>query len=141
MDQLIRILINAVALVAAAKLVPGIHLVVGQPGPHWLKIAVLALIFGVVNGYLKPIVKLVALPINLLTMGLVGLVINGAMLLLTAWAADQFKLGLGFSLGGFPPTLGLDALQAAILGGIVISIVATILGLLLGQKRVLGVRV
>lgn len=141
MDQLIRIVINAAALVAAAKLVPDIHLTIGSPGPHWLKIAVLALIFGVINAYLKPIVKLVALPINLMTLGLVGIVINAAMLLLTAWVAGQAKLGLGFTVGGFPPSFGVSTIVAAILGAIVISVVATVLSLVLGQKRVLGLRV
>ncbi|MGZ6339421.1 MAG: phage holin family protein [Candidatus Limnocylindrales bacterium] len=141
MDLLIRIAINAVALVVAAKVVPNIHLTIGRAGEQWIKIAVLALIFGLVNSYLKPIVKSVALPINYMTLGLVGVVINAAMLLLTAWVADALKLGLGFRIGVFPPNFDVTTIVAAILGAIVISIVATILSMVLGQRKILGFRV
>lgn len=135
-ELLIRIVINAAALLAAVKVVPDIHF---RYGNDWWKVAVVALIFGLINSYLKPIVKLLALPISFLTMGLVGIVINAAMLLIAAWASGQLKLG--FTVGGYPPDLGVAAIGAAILGAIVISIVATVLSLVLGQKKVLGLRV
>ncbi len=138
-DLLIKIAINGAALLAAVKIVPDIHF---RFGNDWWKVAVVALIFGLVNSYLKPIVKLLALPISVLTMGLVGIVINAAMLLVTAWASGQLiDLKLGFSVGGFPPQFGVSAIGAAILGAIVVSVVATILSLVLGQRRVLGIRV
>ncbi len=138
-ELLIKIAINGAALLAAVKVVPDIHF---RFGNDWWKVAVVAFIFGLVNSYLKPIVKLLALPISFLTMGLVGIVINAAMLLVTAWASGQLTdLKLGFSVGGYPPDLGVSAVGAAILGAIVVSVVATVLSLVLGQRRILGIRV
>ena len=49
LDTVVRILINAVALVVAAKIVPDIHLTIGKAGPEWVKIAIIAIVFGLVN--------------------------------------------------------------------------------------------
>jgi putative membrane protein len=85
-------------------------------------LVVLAVIFGVVNGLIKPIVKLLALPLRLMTLGLIGFLINAAMLLLTAAVADVF--GVQFRVGDFPPTLvALDTLVAAVVGAVVLSLV------------------
>jgi putative membrane protein len=91
-DLLIRILVNAAALIVAATVVPGITLKLGPSLQDWLKVAVIALVFGVINTYLRPIVKAVSLPISLVTMGLVGLVIDAAMLLLLAFVAKGLAL-------------------------------------------------
>ena len=88
-DLLIRIVINAAALIVAARVVPGIKLQLGPTLEDWLKVAAIALIFALINTYLRPIVKAVSLPISLLTVGLVGLVINAAMLLLLAFVAKD----------------------------------------------------
>jgi putative membrane protein len=66
------------------------------------------------------------MPINVMTFGLFGLVINGVLLLLLAWVADL--IGLTFTVGGFPPDFGIDAIIAAVVGGIVLSIVSTVIG-------------
>ena len=87
---------------------------------------VLALIAGVVNGLIKPIVRLLALPIRMATLGLIGFVINAAMLLLVAWLASLVHID--FSVGGFPPKLSLDTITWAIVGSIVLSIISTIIG-------------
>ena len=76
LDIVIRVVINAVAFIAAVQLVPGAAFT-GESGSS----LVVAAIFGVVNAYLRPIVKLLSLPLSLLTFGLVGLVINAAMVL------------------------------------------------------------
>ena len=136
-DILVKIAINAVALLAAVELVPGISF---DFGPDWWKLLLVALILGVINTYLRPIVKLLALPINLLTMGLVGLVINTAMVLLLAVASDQLRLG--FTIRGWPVhAFTIEVVWAAFLASIVISMVALVLSVAFGQKRVLGVRV
>ena len=70
-DILVRILINAVALVVAAKIIPDIHLAIGPAGPDWIKIAIVAIVFGLVNAYIKPIVKALSFPLTLATLGLV----------------------------------------------------------------------
>ncbi len=136
-DILVKIAINAVALLAAVELVPGISF---DFGPDWWKLLLVALILGVINTYLRPIVKLLALPINLLTMGLVGLVINTAMVLLLAVASDQLRLG--FTIHGWPvQAFSIEVVWAAFLASIVISVVALVLSVAFGQKRVLGMRV
>jgi putative membrane protein len=136
-DLLVRIVINAAALIVASLLVPNIHLTKTSTTEDWLKIAAIALVFALINTYLKPIVKLLSLPITLLTMGLVGLVINAAMLLVLSVAADA--LDLPFKVAKFPPTLNADAIVAALIGGIIISIVATVLSMALSARKVLGV--
>jgi putative membrane protein len=96
------------------------------PDPQATTILIVALIFGVVNAVIKPILKLLSLPISVMTLGLFGLVINGILLVLVAWLAD---LGhLTFSVGGFPPDFSLDTIIAAIAGGVVLSIVSTVIG-------------
>ncbi len=136
-DVLVKIAINAVALLAAVELVPGLSF---EFGPNWWKLLLVALILGVINTYLRPIVKLLALPINLLTMGLVGLVINTAMVLLLAVASDQLRLG--FTIHGWPVrAFTIEVVWAAFLASIVISVVALVLSVAFGQRRVLGMRV
>jgi putative membrane protein len=85
-------------------------------------LVILALVFGVVNGLVKPIVRLLALPLRVMTLGLIGFLINGAMLLVTAWIADL--LGVAFTVGDFPPELfSVDTLIGAVIGAVVLSIV------------------
>ena len=89
---------------------------------------VISIIFGIVNGLIGPIVKLLALPIRLATLGLVGFLINGGLLLLTAWLSDL--LGFPLQVGDFPPDLlTADTLIAAIVGAVVLSITSSIIRL------------
>ncbi len=92
-DLVIKVAVNAAALLVAANVVPefklgGFH---ADKPEDWLQIAVIALVFALVNSYIKPIVRTLALPIDFITMGLVAFVINGAMLLGTALIVDQAK--------------------------------------------------
>ena len=87
---------------------------------------VLAVIAGVVNGLIKPIIRLLSLPIRLATLGLFSLVINAGMLLVIAWLAG--KVSIHFTIKGFPPDFSADALLWAIIGSIVLSIISTIVG-------------
>jgi putative membrane protein len=136
-DLVVRVVINAAALIVASLIVPGIHLRIGSRAEDWLKIAVIALIFAIINTFLKPIVRALSLPITLLTLGLVGLVINAAMLLVLSWAADG--LNLPFKVGAFPPTLNADAIVAALIGGLIVAVVATVLSMALTARKVFGV--
>jgi putative membrane protein len=89
---------------------------------------VISIIFGIVNGLIGPIVKLLALPIRLATLGLVGFLINGGLLLLTAWLSDL--LGFPLHVGDFPPDLlTADTLIAAIVGAVVLSITSSVIRL------------
>ena len=111
MKILLRWLINAIAIWLAIKIVPGIR---SEGG--WAVIAAVALVLGLVNALVKPLLKLLTCPLLLLTLGLFTLVINALVLLITSWLAGQ--LGLPFAVAGFLP---------ALLGGIIISIVNVIL--------------
>lgn len=102
--------------------------------PHYVKydgelvgLIVIAIIFGVVNGLVGPAVRLLAFPINFMTMGLFGFVVNAALLLVTALVATA--AGFDLTVGGFPPKFGIDAIVAAIIGSIVLSIVSTVVGM------------
>ncbi len=114
---LLRWIINAIALAVAATLVSGIHVDGG-----WLVLALVALIFGLVNALIRPLVTLLTCPLIILTLGLFTLVINAAMLLLASWIAGL--LGIGFTVDGFWP---------AFWGGLVISIVSFILSLVVHE--------
>ena len=104
----IRLLVNALALWAAAFVVSGITLSGGYG-----EILIVALIFGILNAILKPILVLFSIPFLVLTLGLFALVVNGAMLLITARLTDY---------------LSVSGLGAAILGSLVISLVTMLLG-------------
>ena len=83
---------------------------------------VLAIIFGVVNGLIGPIIKTAAIPISLLTMGLVGFLVNAALFLITAVIADS--TGFTLTVGDFPPDLlTADTIVAAVIGSVVLSLV------------------
>jgi putative membrane protein len=107
MRFLMRLLINAAALWVAVKIVPGITYT-----GEWLPFLGVALVFGLVNAFIRPIVKLLTLPILFLTLGLFALVVNGMMLMLTSWLSNQ--LALNFQVTGC---------WTAILGALVVSIV------------------
>ena len=130
-----KIVINAAALWVAVQLLPS-NLLSFNFGNDWWKLLVVALIFALVNSYIRPIVKALSFPISLLTLGLVAFVINAAMLLLTAALSDSLKLG--FKVGDFPPDLASsDTIVGALIGSLVISIVSTLASLALAPRRLL----
>jgi putative membrane protein len=113
-------LINAIALAVAAWLIPGIQVTDDRA---WMAVAIMAVVFGLVNALIRPLVKLLTCLLNAITLGLFTLVINAAMLWLSSWIAGQ--LGVGFRVDGF---------VAAFLGALLISIVSFGLSLLLRDK-------
>ena len=131
-DLIVKIIINAAALFVAVQIVPQIDF---KFGDDWWKLLVVALIFALVNSYIKPIVKALSFPISMLTLGLVAFVINAAMLLLVALLSDQLKLG--FKVGGFPPDLNADAIVGALIGAIVISVVSTLASIAMSSRKLL----
>ncbi|RMI41448.1 phage holin family protein [Streptomyces triticirhizae] len=117
----VKLIANAVALAAAVWLVNDIT--IGEPGESTggkaVTLLVVALIFGVVNLVVKPVVKLLALPLLILTLGLFTLVINALMLLLTDWlSGDRFEV---------------EGFGSAVLGGLIISIVSWAVNLILDR--------
>ncbi len=123
MKVLIRVLITAVALAVATAVVSGIQLRTGTTLSKVATLIVVALIFGVVNAVLKPIVKTVGCLFYILTLGLIGLVVNGLLLWLTSWVAGQ--LSLPFHITGF---------WAAFWGAIIVGVVGWLLNLLVGDR-------
>jgi putative membrane protein len=130
----IRILVNAAAVWVAVQVLPD-TLLSFKFGNDWWKLLVVALIFALVNSYLKPIVKALSFPISVMTLGLVAFVINAVMLLLVALASDSLKLG--FKVGDFPPDITADTIIGALLGSIIISVVSTVASLLLTPRKLL----
>ena len=129
-DLIVKVLINVAGVYAAIKLVPQISFVFGD---DWWKLAAVALILAIVNSYLKPILKVLSFPITLISLGLFAFVLNAVLLLLVAFVSTQ--LGLGFTIGGFPPDFTSGSFVGALLGSLVISIVSTLLGMLnVGRK-------
>jgi putative membrane protein len=87
-------------------------------------LVVLAVIFGIVNGLIGPIVKLATLPVSMMSMGLVGFLVNAGLFLVTALVADS--AGFALTVGDFPPDLlTADTIVAAIIGSVVLSVVST----------------
>lgn len=140
-DLLFKVAVNAVALIAAANVVPEFTLTFRNDKPEdWAKIVIIALVFALVNSYLKPILNVLAMPIGFLTMGLIAFAINAAMLLGTAWIASQAgsQLQIGFAVGGYPPHWGYEAIGVAVVASTVISVVATLFDLVLLPRKVIG---
>jgi putative membrane protein len=133
-ELIVKILINAAALLVAVKVLPS-NLISFKFGDDWWKLIVVALVFAIVNTYVRPVVKALSMPVGLLTLGLVGFVINAAMLLLTALASDSLKLG--FKLGTFPPTINSDAIVGALLAAIIISVVSSLASLALSPRKLI----
>ena len=134
-ELIIKILVNAAAVWVAVKVLPP-NLLSFDYGDAWWKLLAVALIFALVNSYIRPIVKALAFPITILTLGLISFVINAALLLLVAALSGQFELG--FTVGDFPPNLlSADTIIGAIAGAVVISIVSTIVNIALAPRRLL----
>ncbi len=134
-ELVVKILVNAAALWVAVQVLPR-NLLSFDYGNDWWKLLAVALIFALVNSFIRPIVKALAFPISLMTLGLVSFVINAALLLLVAALSGQFDLG--FKVGDFPPNLfASDTIIGAIVGALVISIVSTLVNIALAPRRLL----
>ncbi len=121
MKQLLRLIANSLALAVTVYLVP--NLAWGDSEP--LTIVVTALIFGVINSFIKPILKLLSLPFRILTFGLFSFVINIGLLFFLAWIGGQ--IGRGILLAGWPAeAFSLEALVAAAIGALLLSVLSTL---------------
>src|ERR1044072_8522330 len=109
MTFLIRLLVKAAGLYVATRIVPGVSYSGGT-----LAFLGVALVFGVVNAFIRPVAKILTFPIIIVTLGIFALVVNGLMLWLTISISSA--LGLGFHVSGF---------WAAFWGGLVVSVVST----------------
>lgn len=123
MRFLLRVLVNAAALGVATWLLSGITLSGSSDTQKIVTVLAVALIFGVINAIVKPLFRIVTIPIILLTLGIFLLVINALLLMLTSWLSGVF--GLGWHVDGF---------WTALWGSIIISIVSFILNAFLPDK-------
>jgi len=122
MNRILQILINAGALYAAVFVIDGIEF-----AGDWWKLLLVALAFSLLNTYVRPILRILTLPISVITLGIFLLVINAALLMLTGAISDQ--LSLGFHVKDF---------GAAFLGAIVVAIVGWLLSMVVGAGRMPG---
>ncbi|NUR73287.1 MAG: phage holin family protein [Hamadaea sp.] len=124
MGILLRLGVSAVALWIATLLVSGIKLdtdsVLGQIGT----LLAVAAIFGVINAVLRPIIKTVGCAFYVFTLGLIALVVNGLLFLLTSWIAQQ--LGLPFKVEG---------VWSAILGALIVGLISWAINLAIPDKK------
>jgi putative membrane protein len=123
MRFIVRTVASALALAAAAALIQGIAVTSDNTGDQILTLMGVAVIFGLINAIVRPIVRLLTLPLFVLTLGLFTFVVNALMLLLTSWVSD--RLDLPFVVDGF---------WAAFLGALVISVVSFVINVALPDK-------
>lgn len=127
---IVRIAVNAVALLLAALLVPGIEIAWSDDAAGIaVTLLVLAVIFGLVNASIRPLAGMVSLPLNIATLGLFSVALNAILFLVLAFIVD-LVWEPAIVIGGFPPELGLPAIVAAVSGAFVISAVSTVIHLL-----------
>jgi putative membrane protein len=119
---LVKTIANAGALAVAVWILDKITLTGDSTFKKVWTLLLVALVFGIVNFLVKPIVKVLTFPLFILTLGLITLVVNALMLMLTSWLAD--KLDLSFHVEGF---------WTAVLGGLIISVVSWALNVVLPE--------
>lgn len=119
MRFLLRLVITAAALWVAVRFVPGISY-----SGSWLGLLGVAIVFGLLNAIVRPILFAMTCPLVMVTLGLFVFVLNGVMLLLTSYAS--LYLGLGFAVEGFVP---------AVIGSVVISVVSAVLNIFVGEPK------
>ncbi|MFL7793055.1 MAG: phage holin family protein [Anaerolineae bacterium] len=121
MKLLVRWVIVSLALFAAAWIVPGIRV----EGTAWIVYAIMAIVLGLANAIVRPLLKLLTCPLIILTLGLFTLVVNGVTLWLSSWIAVNW-LGVGFYVDGF---------WAAFFGALVVSIVTVVLSAVVKEDK------
>ena len=122
----VNVIATAIAFAILVKILPSSMVSLGG---GITDLVILALIAGVVNALIKPVVKMLSFPISMMTLGLSGIVINGAMLLLIAWASKQFA-HISFNVGGFPAHgITADTIVGAVVASVALGVISMIVGL------------
>ncbi|WP_448630816.1 phage holin family protein [Cellulomonas soli] len=125
MGFVVRVIVNGIAIWFATLIVPGLQIVGAAGGWNTVGVVLLiALVFGLVNAIVKPVVALLSLPLYVLTLGLFTLVVNALMLMLTAWITGQTSWGLR-----------VDNFGTAVLGALLISVVSLVLSAVVGDRE------
>ncbi|OLB80562.1 MAG: hypothetical protein AUI14_06305 [Actinobacteria bacterium 13_2_20CM_2_71_6] len=123
MGIVIRVAVTAVALWISTLLLSGITLDTPSAAKKVGTVLAVAVIFGIVNAVIRPIVKAVGCAFYVLTLGLIALVVNGALFLLTSWIAG--KLGLPFHVNGF---------WTAVLGALIVGVISWVVNAVMPDK-------
>lgn len=110
MGIFVKIVINAIALLITAQIVPGFHIT------SFSSAIIAAIVLGIVNGILRPIMIIITLPINIMTLGLFTLIINALMIFVAAYFVRDFRV---------------EGLMAAIIGSLVLSFISMLLNKLI----------
>lgn len=121
MKLLLRWAISSIAIFAAAQLVPGIR-VDGMQA--WTIYAIMAVLLGLVNAFIRPLLKLLSCPLIILTLGFFVLIINAASLMIAAWLASLLKIGFY-----------VDNFGAAFWGALVVTIVTVFFNLFIKDEK------
>lgn len=121
----VRVIVNAIALWVTTLIVTEISF---GSDPSVGEVVLVAAVFGLVNALIRPILKLLTLPLTIMTLGLFGIVVNGVLLVIVAWLSGA--IGLHFTVGGYPPDFGVDTIIWGIVGAVVLGAVQALLGLL-----------
>ncbi|HWS57112.1 MAG TPA: phage holin family protein [Actinotalea sp.] len=117
----LRLVVNAVAIWLATLMLPGLEVIGGDTTlTRVLVYLTVALVFGLVNAVLKPLVQLLSIPLYILTLGLFTLVVNALMLMLTGWLSELTSVGLR-----------VDSFGTAVVGGLIISVVSLLISIAL----------
>ena len=126
MRFLLRLIINALALWLTTLIVSGVTVEpYAQDTTAWvLTYLLIALIFGVVNAVVGTVIRIVAIPLYILTLGLISLLVNAFLLFIVSWISDA--MGFGLHIAGF---------WSGVLGALVLGIIAWLLGLLFLPSR------
>jgi putative membrane protein len=134
MTFIVRVIVNALALWVASWLLPGLNIESSattqvargnDTGGIILAYLFIGLIFGLVNAIVRPVVAFLALPVTILTLGIFTVIINAAMLMLTAWISSYTPVN--FEVDSF--------FWTAILGALIISVVSLVANVFTGARR------
>jgi putative membrane protein len=124
---LITLVITSIAIVILSYILPEFHF--KNASDHIPQVVILALLIGVVNSLIKPVVGLLSFPVNAMTLGLFGIVVNGLLLLLVAYVANTW-FDVPFTIAGFPDSaLSFTAFLYAIIASIALGIITAVIGM------------
>lgn len=134
MELIVRTAGNAAGLWLATHLLSGLNVPQGVSAMMmWVNLLVVGLVLALVNSLIKPVARLVALPLYILTFGLFALVVNGAMLFLAGWLTEHLEaLGAG---GTVPLGLEVASFGAAVVGSVIVSVISAIVVAVLGSRE------
>ena len=124
---LITLVVTAIAIVIVTYILPSVQF--KNASDHIPQVVILAALIGLVNSFIKPVVGILSFPVNAMTLGLFGVVVNGVLLLLVAYVANTW-FDVPFTIAGFPDSaLSIDAIVAAIVASIALGLITAVIGL------------